>query len=44
MVGNTGSFVKDSEHFIKSRQDINIQNGDYLVNVAVGNLFTNVPV
>jgi hypothetical protein len=29
--GNTGSFMTDSEHFIKSIQDINLQNENYLV-------------
>jgi hypothetical protein len=36
--------VKDSEHFIKSIQDIDLQNGDYLASFDVVSLFTNVPV
>jgi hypothetical protein len=44
LAGNTDSFVKNSEHFIKSIQEINIQNGDCLVSFDVVNLFTNVPV
>jgi hypothetical protein len=36
--------VKDSEHFIKSIQDINLQNEDYLVSLDVVSLFTSVPV
>jgi hypothetical protein len=43
LAGNTTSFVKNSEHLIKSIQDINLLNGDYLVSFDVG-LFTNVPV
>jgi hypothetical protein len=44
LAGNTGSFVKDSEHFIRSVQDINLQNRDYLVIFDVVSLFTSVPV
>jgi hypothetical protein len=39
----TCSFVKASEHFIKSIQDINLQIEVYLVSFDVS-LFTNVPV
>jgi hypothetical protein len=42
LVGNIGSFMMDSEHFIKSIQDINLQTEDYLVSFV--SLFTNVPV
>jgi hypothetical protein len=42
-VGNTDSFMKSSEHFIKLIQDINLQNEDYLESSDVS-LFTNVPV
>jgi hypothetical protein len=44
LTGSTGSFVKDLEHFIKSIQDINLQNEDYLVSFDVVSLFTSVPV
>jgi hypothetical protein len=43
-VGNTNSFVKNSEHFINIIQEINIQNGDCLVSFDVVSLFANVPV
>jgi hypothetical protein len=35
--------MKDSEHFVKSIQDINLQNEDYLISFDVS-LFTNVLV
>jgi hypothetical protein len=35
LAGNTSSFVKDSEHFIKSIQKISLQNGDYLISFDV---------
>jgi hypothetical protein len=44
LAGNTGYFKKHSEHFIKSIQEINLQNGDYLVSFDVVSLFTNVPM
>jgi hypothetical protein len=44
LVGNTDSFVKNTEHFIKSIKDFNFQNEDYLVSFDVVSLFTNVPV
>jgi hypothetical protein len=36
--------VKNSEHFIKSRKDIKLQNEDYLVSSEVVSLFTKLPV
>jgi hypothetical protein len=36
--------VKNSEHFIKSIQDINLQNEDYLPSYDVVSLFINIPV
>jgi hypothetical protein len=36
--------MKKSQHFIKSIQDINLQNEDYLLSFGVVRLFTNVPV
>jgi hypothetical protein len=36
--------VKNSEHFIKLIQDINLQNEDHLVSFDIVSLFTNVPV
>jgi hypothetical protein len=44
LAGNTGSFVKNSEHFIKSIQDINMQREDYLVRYDVVSIFANIPV
>jgi hypothetical protein len=44
LVGNTNSFVKNSEHFIKSIQDINLQNEDCLASFDVIRLFSNVPM
>jgi hypothetical protein len=44
LAGNTGSFVKDSEHFIKSTEDINLQNERYLASFDIVSLFTNVPM
>jgi hypothetical protein len=44
LVGNTNSFVKNSEQFIKLIQDINLQSEDYLVNFDVFCRFTNVTV
>jgi hypothetical protein len=44
LVGNTDSFVKNSEHFIKSIQDINLQSEECLVSFDVVSIFTNVPV
>jgi hypothetical protein len=44
LAGNTSSFMKNSEKFIKSIQDINFQNGDYLTRFDVVSLFSNVPV
>jgi hypothetical protein len=44
LVGNTGSFVNNSEHFITTIKDINLQNEDSLVSFDVVSLFTNVPV
>jgi hypothetical protein len=41
---NTDSFVKDSDHFIKSAQDINFQKRDYFVSFEVVSLFINAPV
>jgi hypothetical protein len=43
LVGSTDSFMKNSEHFIKLIQDINLQNEDYLVSFDI-TLFTNAPV
>jgi hypothetical protein len=36
--------VKKSQHFIKSIQDIDLQNEDSLVSFGAVTLFTNVPV
>jgi hypothetical protein len=44
VVGNTDSFVNNTQHFIKSIKDFNLQNEDYLVSFDVVSLFTNVPV
>jgi hypothetical protein len=44
VVGNTDSFLKNSEHFIKFIEDINLQNEDCFVSSDVVSLFTNVPV
>jgi hypothetical protein len=44
LAGNTSSFVKESEQFIKSIQDINLQNKDYLESFVALSLFTNVLV
>jgi hypothetical protein len=44
LTGNTNSFVKNSEDFIKTIQDINLQKEDCLVSFDVVSLFTNVPV
>jgi hypothetical protein len=41
---NTDSFVKNSEHFIKLIQEMNLQNEDYLISFDIVSLFTNVPV
>jgi hypothetical protein len=43
LVGNTDSFVKNSEHFIKLKQGINLQNEDYLVSFDISP-FIKVPV
>jgi hypothetical protein len=40
---NTDSFVKNSEHFIKLIQEINLQNDDYLISFDTVSLVTNVP-
>ncbi|GJQ78135.1 hypothetical protein Trydic_g2472 [Trypoxylus dichotomus] len=42
--GNTKSFVKDSENFIKILQQHEITNEDLLVSFDVESLFTNLPV
>jgi hypothetical protein len=42
LIGNTSSFVKISEYFIKSIKDINLQNEDCLLSFDVVGLFTNV--
>jgi hypothetical protein len=44
LAGKIGSFMKDSEHFIKSKKDINPQNEDCLVSFDTVSLFTNLPV
>jgi hypothetical protein len=44
LVGNTDSFVKNSEHFIILIREINLQNEDYLVSFEVISLFTSLPV
>jgi hypothetical protein len=44
LVGNTNSFAKNSEHFIKLIQDISLQNEDYLVSFDIVRIFTSVPV
>jgi hypothetical protein len=36
--------MKNSEHFVKLIQDINLQNEDYFVSSDVVSLFTNVSV
>jgi hypothetical protein len=38
------SFVKNSEHFVKSIQEINLKNEDFLLNFEVVSLFTKVLV
>jgi hypothetical protein len=43
IAGNTDSFVKNSEHFIKLIQVTNLRNEDYLVSFYIS-LFTNMPV
>jgi hypothetical protein len=44
LIGNTDSFVKNSEHLIQLLEDINLRNWDILVSFDVLSLFTNVPV
>jgi hypothetical protein len=44
LTGNAGSFVKNSENFITSIKDINLQNEDYLVSFDLVSLFADVPV
>jgi hypothetical protein len=44
LAGNTDSFVKNLEHFIKLMEEIILQNGDYLISFDVVNLFTEVSV
>jgi hypothetical protein len=43
-VDNTDAFVKNSEHFIKLIQDINLQSENCLVIPDIIGLFTKVPV
>jgi hypothetical protein len=44
LVGSTDSFVKNSVHFIKLIQGMNLQEEDYLVSSDIVSLFANVPV
>jgi hypothetical protein len=44
LVGNTESFVKNSEQFMKLIQEINLQHEDCLLSFQVVSLLTNVPV
>jgi hypothetical protein len=44
LVGNTDSFVKNSDHFIQFIQEINLQNEDSLVSSNADSLFTNITV
>jgi hypothetical protein len=43
VAGNTDSFLKNSKHFIKLTQEMNLRNEDYLVSFDVS-LFTKIPV
>jgi hypothetical protein len=43
-VGNTDSFMKNSEHLVKLIKAINLQNENCLVSFDVFSLFTNIPV
>ena len=42
--GKTGSYVKDSSHFVKLLEDQVVTNTDLLVSFDVESLFTNVPL
>jgi hypothetical protein len=44
LVGNTDSFLKNSEPSIKLIKEVNLQNEDCFVSIDIVSLFTNVPV
>ena len=44
LVGNSDSFVKDSNHFVQFTKEVRIDHSDILVSFDVVSLFTKVPI